>query len=100
MQVNYDLVMVSNLTIPSWEIPGRKERKDQEREDQPEYMRKEHTMVHSLRSGRKKIGYILNGRGVALQTFSCLHEFIAERDKIFRRRLEKDDQRKTHRPIL
>lgn len=40
-------------------------------------------MVHSLRSGLKKIGYILNGCSVALQTFSCLHEFIAEGIKSF-----------------
>jgi len=48
-------------------------------------------MVHSLRSGLKKIGYILNGRGVALHTFSYLHEFIAEMDKGFHPRLEKED---------
>jgi hypothetical protein len=50
--------------------------------------RKEHTMVHSLRSGLKKIGYILNGRGIPLQTFSYFHEFIAEMDKAFHRRQE------------
>lgn len=54
-------------------------------------MRKEHTMVHSLRSGLKKIGYVLNGRGVSLRTFSYLHKFIAEMDKGFHRRLEKED---------